>query len=84
MSAAAFVRPQVGYAVGAPSAQSVFGFELMRLELDYRESHPQAIAFKTTREVVRPLTDAAHPGSERLRAAGRTPLFPQVLTITQR
>ena len=81
---AAFVRPQVGYAVGVPSAQSGFGFELMTREVYYRESHPQTIAFEITREVVRQLTDAAHPGSERLRATGRATLFPQVLAITQR
>ena len=81
---AAFVRPQVGYAVGVPSAQSGFGFEQMTREVYYRESHPQTIAFEISREVVRQLTDAAHPGSERLRAAGRATLFPQVLAITQR
>ena len=81
---AAFVRPQVGYAVGVPAAQSGFGFEQMTREVYYRESHPQTIAFEITREVVRQLTDAAHPGSERLRASGRATLFPQVLAITQR
>lgn len=81
---AAFVRPQVGYAVGVPSAQSGFGFEQVTREVYYRESHLQTIAFEITREVVRQLTDAAHPGSQRLRAVGRATLFPQVLAITQR
>ena len=80
---AAFVRPQVGYAVGVPAAQTGFGFEKVTREAYYREAHPQTIAFEMAREVVRRLTDAAHPGSERLRAAGRTTLFPQVLAITQ-
>jgi type III restriction enzyme len=80
---AAFVRPQVGYAVGTPNQQLGFGFEMVTREAYYRETHPQTIAFEIAREVVRRLTDSAHPGSERLRSAGRAALFPQVLRYTQ-
>ncbi len=80
---AAFVRPQVGYAVGTPNRQLGFGFELVTREAYYRETHPQTIAFEIAREVVRRLTDSAHPGSERLRSLGRAALFPQVLRFTQ-
>ena len=80
---AAFVRPQVGYAVGTPGQQTGFGFELVTREVYYQQTHPQTIAFEIAREVVRQLTDAAHPASERLRRSGRAALFPQVLGFTQ-
>ncbi len=80
---AAFLRPQVGYAVGTPGAMTGFGFDIVTREAYYREVHPQTIAFEIAREVVRRLTDASHPGSERLRASGRTSLFPQVLGFTE-
>ena len=76
---AAFLRPQVGYAVGTPGGQTGFGFDIVTREAYYREIHPQTIAFEIAREVVRQITDAAHPGSERLRVTGRAALFPQVL-----
>ena len=80
---AAFVRPQVGYSVGTPGQQLGFGFEIVTRETYYRETHLQTIAFEITREVTRRLTDTAHPGSEGLRTAGRSTLFPQVLRYTQ-
>lgn len=79
---AAFVRPQVGYAVGTPGQQTGFGFELVTRETYYHLTHPQTIAFEIAREVVRQLTDVAHPASERLRRSGRATLFPQVLRYT--
>ncbi|MCE9660595.1 MAG: DEAD/DEAH box helicase family protein [Burkholderiales bacterium] len=80
---AAFVRPQVGYAIGSPGTQTGFGFELVTRDEYYRNTHPQTIAFEIAREVVRGLTDTADPRSESLRATGRTTLFPQVLRIVQ-
>ena len=80
---AAFVRPQVGYAVGTPGQQTGFGFELVTRDAYYAETHPQTIAFEIAREVVRQLTHAAHPASERLRRIGRATLFPQVLKYTR-
>ena len=81
---AAFIRPQVGYTVGSPSAQTGFKFELVTRDVYYEQTHLQTIAFDIAREVVRRLTDSAHPASETLRRAGRAQLFPQVLGIVQR
>lgn len=81
---AAFVRPQVGYAVGSPGTQTGFGFDVVDRKAYYANTHPQTIAFEIARQVVRGLTDAAHPGRESLRASGRAALFPQVLDIAQR
>ena len=80
---AAFVRPQVGYQIGHPSAHGGFGFELVDRQAYYDSIHPQTIAFEMAREIVRALTEAAHPGKERLRREGRSALFPQVLRIVQ-
>ncbi len=81
---AAFVRPQVGYQVGHPGDHGGFGFELLDRQTYYNSVHPQMIEFEITREVVRELTEAAHPGKERLRRESRSVLFPQVLRIVQR
>lgn len=80
---AAFVRPQVGYQVGYPSAHGGFGFELVDRQTYYNSVHPQTIEFEIAREIVRALTEAAHAGKERLRRESRTVLFPQVLRIVQ-
>ena len=80
---AAFVRPQVGYQIGHPSAHGGFGFDLVDRQEYYDSVHPQTIEFEITREIVRALTDAAHPGKERLRRESRSTLFPQVLRIVQ-
>ncbi len=79
----AFVRPQVGYQIGHPSAHGGFGFELVNRRANYDSVHPQTIEFEITREIVRALTEAAHPGKERLRRESRSALFPQVLRIVQ-
>ena len=81
---AAFVRPQVGYQVGYPGDHGGFGFELLDRQTYYDSVHPQMIEFEIAREVVRELTEAAHPGKERLRRESRSVLFPQVLKIVQR
>jgi type III restriction enzyme len=80
---AAFVRPQVGYQIGHPSAHGGFGFELVDRQTYYDSIHPQTIEFEIAREIVRALTEAAHPGKERLRRESRSALFPQVLRIVQ-
>ena len=80
---AAFVRPQVGYQIGHPSAHGGFGFELVDRQAYYDSVHPQTIEFEIAREIVRALTEAAHPGKERLRRESRSALFPQVLRIVQ-
>jgi type III restriction enzyme len=80
---AAFLRPQVGYQIGSPSAHGGFGFDLVDREAYYRSTHPQTIAFEIAKEIVRSLTEAAHPGKESLRRQARSVLFPQVLRVVQ-
>ncbi len=80
---AAFVQPQVGYKIGIPSAHGGFGYELVDRDSYYNSVHSQTIAFEMTREIVRVLTENAHPGKERLKTHGRSALFPQVLQIVQ-
>ncbi len=79
----AFVRPQVGYQIGHSSAHGGFGFELVNRQTYYDSVHPQTIQFEIAREIVRALTEAAHPGKERLRRESRSALFPQVLRIVR-
>ncbi len=80
---AAFVRPQVGYQIGHASAHGGFGFDLMDRQAYYDSVHPQTIEFEMAREIVRALTEAPHPGKERLRRESRSALLPQVLSIVQ-
>src|SRR5581483_2368421 len=80
---AAFVRPQVGHQIGHPSAHGGFGFEWIDRQTYYDSVHPQTIAFEIAREIVRALTEVAHPGKESLRSQSRSALFPQVLKIVQ-
>lgn len=80
---AAFVRPQVGYQIGHASAHGGFGFDLVDRQAYYESVHPQTIDFEIAREIVRALTEAAHPGKERLRRASRSALFPKALRIVQ-
>lgn len=80
---AAFVRPQVGYQVGHPSSHGGFGFEEVNRQEYYDSVHPQTITFEIAREIVRILTEAAHPGKERLKTQSRGALFPQVLKVVQ-
>lgn len=81
---AAFVRPQVGYQVGHPGAQTGFGFDLVDRQAYYDSVHPQTIEFELAKEVVRALTEAAIPGKEKLRQQSRALLFPQVLAVVKR
>jgi type III restriction enzyme len=80
---AAFVQPQVGYKIGTPSAHGGFGYEMVDRQEYYDSVHPQTIAFEIAREIVRVLTEHAHPGKTRLKAHSRSALFPQVLQIVQ-
>ena len=80
---AAFVRPQVGYQIGHPSAQSGFGFDLVDRQAYYDSVHPQTIEFEIAKEIVRALTDTATPGKLDLRQQSRAVLFPQVLRSVQ-
>jgi hypothetical protein len=61
-----------------------FEFDLVNRQTYYDSVHPRTSEFEITREIVRDLTEAAHPGKERLRRESRGALFPQVLSIVQR
>ena len=83
-----FVRPQVGYKVGAPGHYGGFGFESVDRQRYYAAHHPQTIAFEIARDVVRQLTDAADGGGNgngngAARQVARHALFPQALRIVQ-
>ena len=78
---AVFVRPQVGYQVGHPSAFGGFGFEAVDRQEYYESVHPQTIEFAIAGEVARDLAEAAGPG--RALCESRQMLFPQVLRIVQ-
>ena len=77
---AAFVRPQVSYQIGHPSAYGGFGFEIVNRQEYYDSYHPQTITFEIAREVVRQLTAAGNNGGGRV---SRGALFPQVLRIVE-
>ncbi len=80
---AAFVRLQVGYQVGSPGVHGGFGFELVDRQTYDDSVHPQTIEFEIAREVVRAITEAAHPEKQKFRLESRAALFPQVLCIVQ-
>ena len=77
---AAFVRPQVSFQIGHPSAYGGFGFETVDRQEYYDSVHPQTITFEIAREVVRQLTVAGSDGGERV---SRGALFPQVVRIVE-
>ena len=78
---AVFVRPQVGYQIGHPSAFGGFGFEEVDRQEYYESVHPQTIEFAIAGEITRELTEVA--GNGRSPCEGRQTLFPQVLRIVQ-
>ena len=78
---AVFVRPQVGYQIGHPSAFGGFGFEAVDRQEYYESVHPQTIEFAIAGEITRDLTEAA--GNGRPPCESRRMLFPQVLRIVQ-
>lgn len=80
---AAFVRPQVGYQVGHPGAQTGFGFDLVDRQAYYDSVHPQTIEFELAKEIVRALTETSLSGKQGLRQHNRAMLFPQVLRIVK-
>ena len=81
---AAFLRPQVGYQVGSPTAYGGFGYEMVDRQGYYDTVHPQSIEFGIAREIVGVLIDASQPDRRGLRREARGTLFPQVLRIVQR
>ena len=67
---AAFIRPQVSYQIGHPSAYGGFGIEMVNRQQYYDSVHPQTMTFEIAREVVRQLAaDGTNGGARASRGA---------------
>lgn len=78
---AVFVKPQVGYAAGAPSVAGGFALAEQDRQEYYDSTHPQTIQFEIAREVVQRLTEAPSGGRPKLALRARHQLFPQVYRV---
>ncbi|MCY4558671.1 MAG: DEAD/DEAH box helicase family protein [Chloroflexi bacterium] len=80
---ATFIRPEVAYKVGSPSAYAGFEPTEVTREQYYDSVHPQMIGFAIAEAITRELTEASHVGKEQLRSECRQVLFPQVFRVVQ-
>ncbi|MEA3341094.1 MAG: hypothetical protein U9R15_14110, partial [Chloroflexota bacterium] len=83
---AVFVKPRVGYEIGAPSLVGPGEFEVQDRTAYYESTHLQTIEFEIARQIVFALVgDAYHKPDPRsnpkLRPQSRHQLFPQVLRL---
>ena len=83
---AVFVKPRVGYQLGAPTLAGPGEFEEQNRQAYYASTHLQTIEFEIARQVVFALVgDHQHApdprGNARLRLQSRHQLFPQVLRL---
>jgi type III restriction enzyme len=83
---AVFVKPRVGYEIGAPSLIGPGEFEEHNRQAYYESTHLQTIEFEMARQIVFALVGDAHHnpdprGNPRLRLQSRHQLFPQVLRL---
>jgi type III restriction enzyme len=78
---AVFVKPQVGYQYGAPTAGGDFPFAEQDRRAYYESVHLQTITFEIARLVVRKLTEGTGNGDAKLRLRSRHQLFPQVYGV---
>lgn len=78
---AVFVKPQVGYQIGSPTAGGGFEFDEHDREAYYQSVHLQTIQFEITRQVVWALTQGIGNGKPKLRLQSRHQLFPQVYRL---
>ena len=81
-----FVKPRVGYELGAPSLIGPGEFVLQDRQAFYKSHHLQTIEFEIARQIVFAMVgDAAHSphpdGNPQLRLQSRHQLFPQVLRL---
>ncbi len=76
-----FVKPQVGYQIGAPTAHGPGASELQDRKVFYESTHLQTIQFEIARRVVADLASTASGG--KLKYASRHQLFPQVYRIVE-
>lgn len=77
---AVFVKPRVGYEVGAPSLAGPGQFEEQDRRAFYESTHLQTIEFEIARQIVAVLGGERSP-TPALRHQSRHQLFPQVLRI---
>lgn len=78
---ATFIKPQVGYEVGAPTLFGPGDFELQNRDEFYASSHIQRIKFQITRRVVDVLTGYTGDGARMNARYARHQLFPQVYAV---
>jgi type III restriction enzyme len=83
---AVFVKPRVGYHVGAPSLAGPGEFQEQNRQAYYTSTHMQTIEFEIARQIVFALVgDEQHSpdprGNPKLRLQSRHQLFPQVLRM---
>jgi type III restriction enzyme len=83
---AVFVKPRVGYQVGAPSLMGPGEFAEQNREAFYASTHLQTVEFEIARQIVFKMVGDEHhapdPHSDaRLRLQSRHQLFPQVLRL---
>ena len=78
---AVFVKPQVGYQLGAPSVVGGFDTATQDREAYYANHHPQTIRFEIARLVTAALTEGIEGATPKLKLQGRHQLFPQVYRI---
>lgn len=80
---AVFVKPQVGYQLGSPTAGGGFEFDEQDREAYYASTHLQTIKFEIARQIVLRLTEGIGSGKPKLTMQSRHQLFPQVLRMVE-
>jgi type III restriction enzyme len=81
---AVFVKPRVGYEIGAPTADGPGEFELQDRTAYYESTHLQTIEFEIARQIVSAFTGNGHQSQEGgapKPLQSRHQLFPQVLRL---
>lgn len=80
---AVFVKPRVGYEVGAPSLFGPGEFVQQTREYFYDNTHMQTIEYEIARQVVTAMVEGGPRANPRLRQQSRHQLFPQVLQLAR-
>jgi type III restriction enzyme len=80
---AVFVKPQVGYQMGAPSSGGGFEVDEQDREAYYASTHLQTIKFEIARQIVLRLTEGVDGRKPKLRLQSRHQLFPQVVRFVE-
>src|SRR5690606_2245174 len=83
-----FVKPRVGYQIGAPTMPGPGKFEMQGRQAFYESTHLQTLEYEITRQVIDGLVgDGDYAGHDQanpaLRRQSRHQLFPQVLRLVR-